>query len=279
MPARIPPSVPLPRVAQHLADEDVRLVGDAVPRARSTASAARTTVPMQCVPWPCPSWAGSPGDERLRRHVAAGEVRVARSNPVSSTATAMPLPDRGDDIGLHRLDAPGRLRRCPGTTAAAARRPSAPCRRARRRAAGARPGRRRRRGRPGCTRGRPAARGGPAPGDTDSTRRPVPPPACSVAICAGSAETTAMPRFGEDRRLRAPAWPRRHSPRRRSRGCRRRWRCRRRRQVDGASSSSSAKTTICRPVVSGWITAPTRPSTMFPFSEAKRGSITVPPHR
>ena len=51
---------------------------------------------MQCVPWPLPSWTGSPSmNERVTgsRPAKSGWVR---SKPVSSTATRTPAPECAD---------------------------------------------------------------------------------------------------------------------------------------------------------------------------------------
>ena len=148
-------------VAQHLAGEDLGLVGDAVARSgRRRARPARGADAVGAVAVPVLD--RLPGDERLGRHVAAGEVRVGQVEPgvehrdadvlARASATTSPAPP----------GCPTSPAGCPGTSAGS-RRPSGRCR-ARWCAGGARPDRPRRPGRPGRTPGRsPAARGAPAP--------------------------------------------------------------------------------------------------------------------
>src|SRR3954447_21009137 len=54
-------------------------------------------VPMQWVPWPCPSCGGSPATNDCVVTLRPAESGWGGAKPVSRTATRTPLPERGDD--------------------------------------------------------------------------------------------------------------------------------------------------------------------------------------
>ena len=235
---------------------------------------------MQWVPWPCPSWACSPVTNDCAVTVRPAKSGCARSKPVSRTATPMPRPDSARSPPpawmpqvnwVVSSNSSGAAARGHGGQAVVVRRVQHPlgqvvdavaiCR--------------------GCTRARPEARGAPAPArPTAPAGRCSPPPAASPPgrdpprprRCPGGRRPSPA----------SPASPRASCPRRRSHGCRRRWRCRPAPSRRHHRRSSSAKTTIWRPVVSGCVTAATRPSrssrsrkrsadrSLFPLSMTRR---------